>query len=128
MKNVLIPMSGDLLHIGHLKALQQCAHKGNVIVGLLSDECIAKYKGKPPVIPYSEREMLINCLAPVYEVRKQDSLTPNLEGMDYLASGDGFEPAEKEAAKKYNCELLDITYYQGQSTTKIKQKICEKYC
>ena len=53
---------------------------------------------------------------------------PNLEGIDYLASGDGFEQVEKEAAEKYGCELLNINYYQGQSTTKIKEKICQKYC
>jgi len=120
-------MTADLLHIGHLKALQQCAQRGRVIVGLLSDECIKKYKGKPPIIPFEERRALLECLAPVDEVRRQNTLKPDLTGINYLASGDGFEPEEEQAAKEANCILANISYYQGQSTTLIKQKVCQQY-
>lgn len=121
-------MTADLIHVGHLKALQQCAKKGNVIVGLLTDDIIESYKGKPPVIPFKERRKILESLPMVDKVVRQNGLKPNLTGMDYLASSDGFEKLEKEAMEQWNCKPFVFNYYKSQSTTKIKQKICQKYC
>ncbi len=65
------------------------------------------------------------CQLGVDKVIKQDTLLPDLKGYDYLASGDGFEPDEIKAAKENGCELLNIIYTQGQSSIKIKEKICK---
>lgn len=122
-KKVYIPMSADLFHIGHLRAIRQCAKKGEVIIGLLSDEVIKRYKGNYPIISLEERRELLEALPEVFEVRVQDSLYPNLFGMDYLASSDGFEREEREAMSDYNIKPLEFDYYKKQSTTKIKEKI-----
>lgn len=119
---VYLPMSADVFHIGHLRAIRQCFQKGDVIVGLLSDEIIRKYKGEP-IIPFEQRKEILKAIPEVYKVVKQDSLTPNLKGVDYLASGDGFEMAELEAMRKYGCRALKIKYCKEQSSTKIKNKI-----
>lgn len=117
---VYIPMSADLFHVGHLRAIQQCAEKGKVYVGLLTDRLMREYKGEP-IIPFEQRKEILEALPEVHRVIEQDSLTPNLEGMTYLASGDGFEKEEKKNLGK--CKLLKIKYFKGQSTTKIKEKI-----
>ena len=118
-------MTADLFHIGHLIALEKCALRGKVIVGLLTDEVIESYKGEKPIIPFEQRKAILEALNCVDEVRRQDSLKPDLTGMDFVASGDGFEDKEKEAAKEAGCKLLDVGP-KKYSTTEIKQKICQK--
>jgi phosphoenolpyruvate phosphomutase / 2-hydroxyethylphosphonate cytidylyltransferase len=122
--NIYLPCSGDLFHIGHLRAIRQCFQKGDVYIGLLSDEIIQAYKGTP-IIPFKERKEILEAIPEVTKVVKQDSLSPNLKGMDYLASGDGFEDSEIEAMLKYKCKPLKIRYCATQSTTKIKKKIID---
>jgi len=119
---VYLPMTADLFHIGHLRAIRQCYKKGKVVVGLLSDELIRKYK-REPIIPFSQRKEILNAFLNVSKVVKQNSLIPNLKGIDYLASGDGFEKEELEAMKKYRVKPLKIRYCKSQSTTKIKEKL-----
>ena len=130
MKKVYFPMSADILHIGHLRAIRFCVEKGKVIIGLLTDKVIEDYKEKP-VVPFEQRKELLEALPEVYKVIRQDSLRPNLVGMDYLASGDGFEEEEIDAAKQYRCELLHINLKSEKegdklfSSTEIKNKIKE---
>jgi len=114
-----LPMTADLFHIGHLRAIRQAYKKCDyLIIGLLN---CPKYK--KPIISFKERKEILEALPEVCEVRGQKSLKPNLKGCDYIFSGDGLEPEEIECAKKYDCKLIKIKYYNGQSTTKIKEKI-----
>ena len=45
----------DLPHSGHVNFLRECAKLGEVTVSLNTDEFIADYKGKPPIMTYAER-------------------------------------------------------------------------
>ena len=54
-KNVYIAFSADILHEGHINILKQANKLGEVVVGLLTDEAIVKYK-KLPNLTYQERE------------------------------------------------------------------------
>lgn len=123
---IYLPASCDLFHIGHLRAIRQCAKHGKVIVGLLSDELIKKYKGEP-IIPFKERKEILEAIPEVYKVVKQNTLKPKLIGLkchiDYVASGDGFEKEELEQMEKYGANPLKIKYCKSQSSTKIKEKI-----
>jgi len=116
-------MSADLFHIGHLKAIRQCAKKGQVVIGLLTDEAIKKYKKRNPIIPFKQRKEILEALPEVYQVIKQNSIKPNLNGMNCLASGDGFEDEEIDEMIKYQCSPVEISYCKEQSTTKILKKI-----
>ena len=120
MNIVYLPMTADLFHVGHLRAIRKCSRIGRVVVGLLSDEVIEAYKGKKPIIPFEQRKEIIEALPEVSKVVRQESLRPNLKGMQYLASGDGFEKDEREAAQEYECQLFSFDYDPDQSTTKIK--------
>ena len=116
-------MTADLFHIGHLRAIRQAYKKCDyLIIGLL--DC-SSYK--KPIIPFKERKEILEALPEVCEVRRQTSLKPNLEHCDFVFSGDGFEPDEKKSAEKHGCKTVKIKYYNGQTTTKIKEKISRLY-
>lgn len=123
MKKVYLPLTGDLFHVGHLRAIKQCSYYGEVYIGLLTDEAILGYKGHKPIIPYDERAEILYAIPEVMKVIRQESIAPDLAGMDYIASGDGFQPEETRAAEESGCELLNIKYDPRTSSTKIKEKI-----
>lgn len=62
---ILIPMSGDLFHYGHVRLLKRIKeHNPNCIsiIGLLTDEQITNYKRKP-IMNFEERkEVLESCI------------------------------------------------------------------
>ena len=120
MSVVYLPFTGDLFHIGHLRAIRQCAEVGEVIIGLLD---VPTYK--KTVIPYEQRKEMLEAIPEVKMVVKQNGVDcfENLEKFkpDFVASGDGFEPRELDAIKRANCKKLDIVYCEEQSSTKIKE-------
>ena len=126
---------GDLFHYGHLQFLETCKrHCDRLIVGIYTDELTDSYKRKP-VIPFEERFHIISALKCVDEVRKVHSkdATPMLkqlveEGYDIklLFHGDDWSPEEvggKAYIESIGGKLIQPPYYEGQSTTKIIEKI-----
>lgn len=76
----------DLLHSGHVAFLKRCAELGSVTVSLNTDEFIAEYKGKPPVMTYQERrDVLLGC-------RHVDAVIPNYGGTDSRLSIEAVNP------------------------------------
>lgn len=70
----------DLFHLGHIELLEYCrifaGQNGKVIVSLNTDEFITEFKGKPPILPYKERERsLLSC-------KYVDQIIPNIGGKD----------------------------------------------
>jgi len=122
---VYIPMCADLFHVGHLRAIIQCAKHGEVVVGLVDNHAYKKV-----IIPYEQRKEILEAIPEVKMVVKQDGLdfSKNAERVkaDFVASGDGWEEIELEAFKGADCRPLDISYCEEQSTTKIKKKIYEQ--
>ena len=73
---ILVTGGFDPLHSGHIKLLKD-AHKfhPNVIVGLNSDEWLARKKGKP-FMPYNERKVILeelNCVNKVISFDDKDN-------------------------------------------------------
>jgi len=123
----------DLLHLGHLKALQQAkALGGYLIVGVLTDEAVVAYK-RWPVIPFEERLELVANLKCVDEVVRQDTLDPteNLKKLDVdiVVHGDDWDEDFPGAAymRSIGKRAIRTAYYKGQSTTEIIEKISEIY-
>lgn len=119
----------DLLHIGHLRALQQAKALGDyLIVGVLTDKAIATYKHWP-IIPFEERFELVANLRCVDEVVRQESVDPteNLKKLDVdiVVHGDDWDEDFPGAAymRSIGKKAIRIKYYPGQSTTMIKEKI-----
>lgn len=79
-KTVFTSGTFDLYHAGHVDLLKQCrwisGSEGKVVVSLNTDDFIKRFKGKPPVMSYSEREaVLLSC-------RYVDKVIPNQGGED----------------------------------------------
>lgn len=126
----------DLPHSGHVKFLQKCAELGQVVVALNTDEFIAKYKGKPPVMSYAEREAVL------LEYRSVATVVPNsgdadskpaieLVTPDIIAIGSDWARKDYYKQMSFDQDWLDergisliyIPYTQGISSTEIKRRL-----
>lgn len=133
------PATMDLVTVGHIKCLEWLRDYKKQIhpliyIGLLTDKALRGYK--KTVVSYKDREYIVKAIAngiqtkcglPCVWVVPQDSLNPYKNLKKYkaviLASGDGFEKVEKEAAKKLGVKLLKIDFPKTWATSKLKKKI-----
>lgn len=126
----------DLIHSGHVNFLRRCAEIGDVTIALNTDEFIAAYKGKPPIMSYDERFAV---LSEFYSVM---NIIPNEGGADskpaiLRANPDIIAIGSDWARKDYytqmgftqdwlderNISLMYIPYTAGISTTELKRRI-----
>jgi glycerol-3-phosphate cytidylyltransferase len=130
----------DLPHSGHVNFLRACAKIGSVTVAINTDEFITAYKGKPPVMSYSERSDVIG------ELRSVKRVIPNwgdancadviddeheFQRIDVVAIGSDW--ARKDYYKQMGftqdwldergISLLYIPYTAGISSTEIKKRL-----
>ena len=122
----------DLLHVGHLRCLQQAKALGDyLIVGVLTDEATAAYK-RTPIIPFEERMELVASIWCVDKVVKQNSLDPT-ENIISLHpdiathshnENEEFPGTDVEALmKELGGRAVRTNYHHGTSTTEIMNKI-----
>ncbi len=136
----------DLLHIGHLRYLEEARALGDVlIVGLNSDASTRQLKGpQRPLVPESERAALLLGLRAVDYVTIFDDLTaerlvhtlrPNIyvKGGDYALPvaretvAHGKELPEARIVLGYGGRVELIPYLPGHSTTDLIARIVERY-
>ena len=126
----------DLLHVGHLRYLQQARALGDALaIGLNADSCVKRLKGdKRPILPEAERAELLAGLACVDYVCLFDeddprelikAVVPNL-----LVKG-GDWPIEKilgrDTVEAAGGKVLSLPFVAGRSTTTIVKDIARKY-
>ena len=74
-------IAGDILHYGHIRYLKKCRSMCFIlIVGVMTDRAIKKYKGQSPIMTYKERVEIIQAIKYVDRVVPQNELSflPNL--------------------------------------------------
>ena len=143
MRTVYTCGTFDLFHAGHLNFLLQCkkiaGEDGEVVVALNTDEFIEKYKGKPPIYSYKEREGILKWC------RLVDDVIPNKSGKDskptilkvkpsFIVIGDDWAIKDyykqmdftQEWLNTHNILLCYVPYTKWISTTKIKEIICSQ--
>jgi len=130
----------DLVHSGHVRFLQACrkiaGEHGKVVVSLNTDEFISAYKGKSPVMSFSERREVLLGLRSVDQVIANtggaDSKPAILEVMpDFVVIGSDWAKKDYYAQMQFtqgwldNLEitLLYVPYTEGISTTDLKKRI-----
>lgn len=126
----------DLIHSGHVNFLRRCAEIGDVIVALNTDEFIAEYKGKPPIMSYQERAQVLREFKCVKHVIKNSGgldSKPTIESIMPNVIAIGSDWARKDYYKqmgfdqdwldKQDISLLYIPYTKGISTTELKRRI-----
>jgi D-beta-D-heptose 7-phosphate kinase/D-beta-D-heptose 1-phosphate adenosyltransferase len=126
----------DLLHVGHLRYLQQARALGDALaIGLNADACVKRLKGdKRPILPEGERAELLAglacvdyvCLFPEDDPRELiKAVVPQV-----LVKG-GDWPIEKilgrDTVEAAGGKVLSLPFVEGRSTTTIVQDIAKKY-
>ena len=112
----------DLIHRGHLELFDYCKSLGDVIVGLNSDESVARIKGKGrPVNNQEDRKKLLLSLKCVDEVIIFQEDTPyNLIKFlkpDLVVKGGDYSP--DEVIGNDLCEVKIFKTIPGYSTTSL---------
>ena len=121
----------DLFHIGHLNLLRNAkAMCDFLVVGVTTDELMQQYKGKSPVIPFTERCEIVRGIRYVDVVVAQ----PDMDKMaawerlkfDVVFVGDDWyktpkwEGIEAEFAER-GVRVVYFPYTQGTSSTLINE-------
>jgi len=125
----------DILHKGHLLALENAKGLGDkLIVGVLTDEAVMEKK-PAPIIPFEQRLENIKALSCVDAVVAQKDYSPvnNIKAIkpDILMESDSHSDKDlKDTYKitnKLGIRIIKLPYYPLQSSTDIKQKVIFKY-
>jgi len=126
----------DILHVGHVRLLQHAAQLGdNLVVGLNSDESVARLKGSGrPINGFEDRKEILLALGCVSEVLKfPDAGKPDdpfelikkirpsviVKGGDYTES----EVIGAEFLRSYGGRVVIFPFVLNKSTTRIVQKL-----
>ena len=133
-KIVYVPLAADILHEGHLNILKIASAYGKVIVGLLTDAAIIKYKNLP-FFDYDQRFKIVSNLKLVDDVVPQDSwdykLILNSIKPDFFVHGDDWKTGIQakirlevlKELKKWNGKLIEPKYSKNILDVEKKKKI-----
>ena len=143
-KVVLASGTFDLLHLGHVKYLEEAKKAGGksaeLIVIVAKDRTVEKRKGKKPVMPEEQRRALVESLKVVdrailgYEAFDMSQVIDEIKP-DVIAVGYDQDKIEKKVRKTVAEKGLDIQVIKVQkfgkpelnSSLKIKKKVTELY-
>ncbi len=126
----------DLLHVGHIRYLQEARNLGDcLIIGLNSDASVRRLKGKErPLISQDERAHILSALDCVDHVTIFDDLTPLklirrlkpdclVKGGDYTKS----QVVGGQIVESYGGRVELIPVVKGRSTSDIVTRIVQRY-
>lgn len=129
----------DLFHRGHVEFLRKCSEIGEVCVSLNTDEFIQAYKGKPPVMSYTEREaMLLSCVYVEWVIPNyggaDSKIAIELVKPDIIVIGSDWARRDYYAQMGFTQDWLDqrgiglayLPYTQGISSTDIKSRMASR--
>ena len=116
-------VTADFLHIGHLRMLKFCASRcQRLIVGIMSDECVKKYKGAKPIMNQEQRREIIDYLICTYKTLLQDSFEfPHdvLRMKEFY--GKDFVIFDNAVHNRSGADVL-VPYMEGISSTRFKKE------
>jgi len=146
MKRRVVLASGvfDLLHLGHVKFLEEAKKAGGsnaeLIVIIARDSTVLKRKGKKPIMPENQRRALVESLKVVDQAilgfenfdtgKVIEKIKPNVIAFGY--DQDGMEESVKSYVKKHELDIKIVRIGkfeedQMESSSKIKQKIIKDF-
>ena len=127
----------DLLHIGHIRFLQEAKAQGDVlIVAINSDTSLRQLKGpQRPLVSQAERAEILAALSCVdyviiFEELGSEQIIAALQpdfhckGGDYLS---GKLIPEAQVVALYGGQMRLLSYTSGYSTTALVQEILRRY-
>src|SRR3989338_3215825 len=136
-KKTVVTYNGsfDVLHLGHIKSLEEAKSQGDVlIVPLNSDKSVKNYKGpNHPIVSEKERAQTLAALSCVDYVVIFDEINPkeilnkikpniHCHGSDW-----GIDCVEKETVESNGGKIYILKIVPGLSTTGLVKKILNIY-
>ena len=133
-KIAYVALSADLLHHGHMNVISKAAELGDVVIGLLTDKAIAKYK-RLPHLDYEKRELIVANIKGVINVIPQKSMNhkDNLKKIrpDYVVHGDdwkiGIQSKDRaeviQTLKEWDGKLIEVPYTHGVDSSSLNQSV-----
>ena len=121
----------DLVHAGHLKVLEQCRKRGDIlIVALNGDASVRRIKGPGrPILPLKERGALMAALRPVDIVTSFNEDTPRALirrlRPDVLVKGGDWAP-DQIVGREFVKRVVRVPLVKGRSTTGIIRDILRR--
>ena len=126
----------DLLHIGHIRYLEEAKSLGDVlVVGVNSDRSVRNLKGpNRPILPEEERTEILSGLESVNYITIFDEPTP-LELISFLQphilvkGGDWTKETivGKEVVERLGGEVVILPFVEGSSTSNLIETILKHY-
>jgi rfaE bifunctional protein nucleotidyltransferase chain/domain len=127
----------DILHIGHLRYLEEAKKLGDIlVVGVNSDNSVKRLKGeKRPINKLNERMEMLAGLKPVDYVTYFEEDTPyNLIKLlvpDILVKGGDWKVDEivgSDIVLDNGGEVFSLNFEENFATTNIIEEVIRKYC
>jgi len=131
----------DLLHVGHVRYLQQARALGDLlVVGLNSDASVRRLKGpRRPLVPQDERAVVVAALAcvdyvTIFAEDTAAALVARLRPEIYVKGGDYAAAAamgkvlpEAAIVQRYGGRVEILPYLPGRSTSDLIATIVARY-
>jgi D-beta-D-heptose 7-phosphate kinase/D-beta-D-heptose 1-phosphate adenosyltransferase len=126
----------DLLHVGHVRYLEQAKSMGDVlVVGINSDRSVRGLKGpRRPILPVEERGEILSGLGCTDYITVFDDPTPfeliSVLQPDVLVKGGDWTQEQvvgREVVEGAGGRVIILPFVEGSSTTNIIETILEKY-
>lgn len=126
----------DILHLGHVRYLEEAKHFGDVLIVMInSDESMKRIKGdKRPLVPQEERAEIVAALECVDYVTIFSESTPEVAikilKPDVHVKGGDYQPEdlpETKVAKSYGGKVVVVDEVKGKSTTNIIDLILGRF-
>ena len=145
-KKTVVLASGvfDLLHLGHVKFLEEAKKTGGknaqLIVIVARDSTVEDTKGRKPIIPENQRRALVESLKVVDEAVLGlenfdvgdviERIKPDIIALGYDQAGMEQRVREYVDKHKLNVKVVRVSKFEADeldSSSKIRQKIVEKF-
>ena len=143
-KIVLASGTFDLLHLGHVKFLEEAKKAGgenvDLIVIVARDSTVQKRKGKKPVMPEDQRRALVESLKVVDEAilgyeefdigKVVEKIKPAIIAVGHDQDGIEREVRKAVTEKRLNIQIVKVGRFgkkELNSSSKIKRKIVEVF-
>ena len=129
-KIVYVGMSTDMIHHGHINVIKRARELGKVVVGLVTDEALAKYK-RVPLLNFEQRKTVVENIIGVDRVIPQgvDGPVEVIRKLkpDYFVHGSDWRDSPRRhirekvvnELKEYGGILVEPEYTHGISSTHI---------
>ena len=132
---VFVPMAADVFHHGHVNILLKAKKYGNIVVGLMTDKGIKKYKKKYPLIKFKNRKKVLEQIKCIERIIPIDGLEylkfAKFYKFDYFIHGNDWKKNIQSDVrkkliilmKKWRGKVVDLPYTKNISSSIIRKKL-----